>query len=554
MEYRDTSPLEWVRDNQRVVLYLSSFLAVVFAQTALYWWGMATLEGRPRSIQQSFGVIVQSLTTTGYGQDAPWTTPGMQALMIVAQFTGIAYIFIAVPLFVGPWIRNALTDPTVPEALEDAGDHVVICGYSSLCSSLVEDLEARDCPYVIVERDEEQAQDLFEDGLSVVHGDLADDETLGDVTVTEAKAVVIGTRQEDAIGTILSLEEYNPNLQIVCLIDAPEQSRYLRFAGATEVLSPKHRLGKSLADKAQNVVSSELEAIEDLDVDIELAEFPVANDSPLHGRRLTDLEELDRIGATLIGVWLRGEFTTTPSPDEFVDENTVLVLAGTESQLERVESITESGGRSPTAGPVIVAGHGVVGMTAQGVLRKAGQETTVVDTEDHDGVDVVGDATNGATLADAGIDRADTLILALPDDEDAILATLVAREENPDVEIVVAANDPGSSSKLYSAGADYVLPLPKVAGRMAMLELFDEDVMTLREQIRVARTEAPALEGAHPADDDIRRETDSVIVGVKRNGDVVTEFDEEFRIGGDDEVLVAGTDRGVSQFESQFAE
>ncbi|AGB38566.1 potassium channel family protein [Natronococcus occultus] len=555
MEFRKRSPVQWVVRNRRLVGYLFSFVVVVFVQTMLYWWGMAELEGRPRSLQESLNIIVQSLTSTGYGQDAPWTSTGMQALMIVAQFTGIAFIAVAIPQFVVPWARAELTETRVPDALEDAEDHVVIWGYTSLCANLVDDLEARGEQYVIVEDDEEQAEQLFEEGRNVVHGDINDDETLRNVHVEDALAVVVGTRrQENVIGTILSLSESNPDLEIICLIDDPEQSRYLRFAGATTVLSPKHRLGKSLADKAQNVVSTDLENVEDFDADLEIAEFPVTDDSPLYGQRLDSLAPLERTGATLVGVWLRGEFVTDPSSEAVADENTVLVVAGTESQLERIESIAESGGRSSTAGPVIIAGHGVVGTTAEGILRKADQETTVIDTEPGDGIDVVGDATRIPTFDEAGIGDAETVILALPDDDDAILATLVARQADDDVEIVVAANDADSASELYRAGADYVLALPKVAGRMTTLDLFDEDVMTLREQIQLTRTHAPELEGTHPNDERIRERTDSVIVGVKRDDALRTEFDEDLELETGDEVLVAGTDRGVSNFKTEFGE
>ncbi|WP_394740399.1 potassium channel family protein [Natronococcus roseus] len=555
MEFRKPSPFQWIGRNRRLVTFLLSFVVVVAVQTLLYRWGMAELEGRPRSLQDSLNVIVQSLTSTGYGQDAPWTSIGMQALMVVAQFTGIAYIAVAVPQFVVPWAREELTETRVPDAVESAEDHAVIWGYTSLCESLVDDLEAREEQYVIVEDDEQRAETLFEEERNVVHGTIEDEETLEAVNIENAVAVVVGAKQqENVIGTLLSLAETNPDLEIICLIDDPEQSRYLRFAGATTVISPKHRLGKSLADKAQNVVSTALEDIEDFDVDLEIAEFPVTDDSPLYGQHLDSLDPLERTGATLVGVWLRGEFVTDPSSEAVADESTVLVVAGTEEQLERIEPITRSGGRSATAGPVIIAGHGFVGTTAEGILRKADQQTTVIDTEPGEGVDVVGDATETTTFDEAGIDDAETVILALPDDDDATLATLVAREADDDVEIVVAANDAESASDLYRAGADYVLALPKVAGRMTTLGLYDEDVMTLREQIQLTRTRAPELAGQHPDTDEVRERTDSTIVAVKRNGEIVTAFDDDFGLETDDEVLVAGTDRGVSNFKTEFGD
>lgn len=70
MRLRRTSILGVVKRRKRLVLYLLSFVGIVVLQTVLYSWGMARFEGEPRTLQESFSVVIQSITTTGYGQDA----------------------------------------------------------------------------------------------------------------------------------------------------------------------------------------------------------------------------------------------------------------------------------------------------------------------------------------------------------------------------------------------------------------------------------------------------------------------------------------------------
>lgn len=553
MKYVNPTLLGRLKRRRRLVLYVLSYVVVLGVQSGLYSWGMGALEGEPRTFLESLGVVVQSHTTAGYGQDAPWTSPFLQVLVILMQFTGFAYLFVALPLFVVPWIRSEVVETTVPDAVEDVEDHVVLCGYSRLCTTLVEDLEARDEPYVVVEGDEEHARDIYEEGKTVVHGDPTDEETLDRVHVESARAVVVDDRHSDGIDVVLTAGEVDPDVEVVCLIDELEQSQYLRYAGASTVLSPKHRLGKSLADKAQNVVKSDVQYDEDVDGEVEVAEFPVADDSRLNGRASDHLEEIRETGAKLVGAWIRGDFVTSFDPGDYIDQNTVFVLAGTGSQLDRVEDITHSRGRFPTSGPVVIGGLGTAGTTVNGLMRKAGRDVTSIDVDEVRDPDVVGDATTTEALLEAGVSSASTVVLTLPDEESTLRATLVARELNGDAEILVAANDADNVGKLYEAGADFVLALPKLAGRLVTLELLDEDVMTLNERIRLDRLDGSELDGELPPNEEIRSATGTVLVAVRRNGDVETDVDDGVRIDEDEEFVVVGTDEAVQAFEREFA-
>lgn len=550
MEYDNPTTAEWLKRRKRLALYLGSYVAIVAVQTAIYWWGMATFEADPRSVGDALGVVVQSHTTTGYGQDAPWGSAVMSLYSILLQYTGIAYIFIAFPLFVVPWLESVVTETTVPESIDEVDGHVVLCGYSSLCSTLVEDLEARGEPYVIVDEDGDRTAALYESDHTVVHGDVTSEETLRNVHVADAQAIVIDSREIEGINTVLTIREIDDDVDVVCLVEDPEHSQYLRYAGATTVLSPRHRLGNSLADKAQSAGSADL-GIEEYDVDVKVAEFPITRESQIHGRSLADLDEVQEAGADTLGAWIRGDFVTTFSSSDYLDENSVLIVAGTAEQLDHVAEVTHSYRRFPKKEPVVVAGHGLTGTTAEGILRKADLETTVVDREPGEGVDVVGDATDAGTLHDAGVPDAATVMLTLSDDDDTILATLVADEIGTDAEIIVAAEDPDNTSKLYRAGADFVLALPNLAGRMTSLELFEEDVVTLHGQIRLEELDGQSVDDDLPTNDELREATDSVVVAVRHDGDTVTGADE-IDVAGADQVVVAGTDDGVDAFKEEF--
>jgi hypothetical protein len=81
---------------------------------------MRTLEGVEVGYIESLHVVVETFTTTGYGEDAnPWSTDGMYLLMMVMQFTGVALIFTTLPPFLIPLVgelESMDTDSVVVES------------------------------------------------------------------------------------------------------------------------------------------------------------------------------------------------------------------------------------------------------------------------------------------------------------------------------------------------------------------------------------------------------------------------------------------------------
>ena len=150
--------------QRRALLYLGTVFGTMVLFSVPYHYGMVHLEGEEgRLYVESLQHVVETFTATGYGSDSPWNTVTMNLFVVVMDLVGVAVVFLALPVFAFPLVRDALST-TVPTNLEEATDHVVICTYTSRAESLIGELASRDVPYVIVEPDREQALDLHEDG------------------------------------------------------------------------------------------------------------------------------------------------------------------------------------------------------------------------------------------------------------------------------------------------------------------------------------------------------------------------------------------------------
>ncbi len=539
--------------NRKALSYLALVVVTTVVLTLVYNTGMAVWEGRPRPLYRSLEVVIQSFTTTGYGEDAPWQTPQMNLLVILMQFTGIGLILTAVDIFAVPWLRDALS-PTAPTTAPEQEGHIVVCGHTPRTEALIEELDAREQAFVLVERDETRAQRLHENEYAVVHGDPESTDVLRAAHVETARAVVADVADDTNASIVLSVRAVDPDVQIVTLVEDAELAEYHSVAGADEVLSPRQLLGEQLAAELPTTVTTTVSEGVSIGEAFELVEFAVEESSELAGNTFGEVSLREQFGVNVLGAWLDGTFQTPVSPNTELDPGTRLLAAGDPDRLAELREAMASTVRPLSPQRVIVAGYGDSGQAAEDVLSETSSRVTVVDRKEADAVDVVGDARDPDVLADAGLADASALVLMIGDDTAAILSTLIARERNPDVRIVVRANEEENIEKLYRAGADYVQSLATTSGRMLASTVFeDEDILTYSEQISVVRLPAARLAGRTIVDAAIRSRTGCTVVAIVRDGDTITDFDPaRFEFRADDDVIVAGTDESTTTFESEF--
>jgi Trk K+ transport system NAD-binding subunit len=537
--------------RRRVLGYLGVALVLMVVYTLVYRWGMAVFEGIAVTHLESAVVVVETMTTTGYGEDAGrWSTPFMWGLSIVMMLSGVSLIFLALPVFLVPLVEEALrVDP--PEST-DLSDHVIICSYTSRGETLVGELESIGVPYVVVEPDFDTAVELYEDDYSVVYGDPETVDDLVAAGAERARALVADDDDETNASIVLSAKEADADLRVISLIEDADVADYHRYAGADRVVSPRRMLGESLASKATTSISAELGDAVEIGEDFEIAELLVQRGSQLVGRTIAESRIGERTGANIIGAWFRGEFVSPPDPDRVIDEHTALLVAGRDAQLTELKELTLSETREFRRGLVVVAGYGEVGETAHRKLTAADLPNVVVDVRDSPDIDVVGDVTEQQTLQRADVGASRSVILAIDDDRTAIFATLAIKQVAPGTEVIARANQPESISKLYRAGAEYVLSLATVSGRMLASNLLDEDVISPDTQIEIVRTRAPALSGRSLQEADVRARTGCTVIAADRNGHLLTDVGPDFVVQPTDDLVVAGSDEDVNLFNELF--
>lgn len=124
----------------------------------------------------------------------------------------------------------------------------------------------------------------------------------------------------------------------------------------------------------------------------------------------------------------------------------------------------------------IICGYGRIGHRIAHVLNDAGlplvivenRESSIERIENDKFLYAKGNAQEEQVLLDAGITRAKALICSLSSDQDNVFTTLLARDLNKDIYILVRTNEHANRKRMLRAGADKVIsPYEIGADRMA---------------------------------------------------------------------------------------
>lgn len=456
---------------------------------------MLTFEQKTVSLWDSVYWAVNRLTTTGelpgYLSYKKWP---LQALSLFIQISGLVFFFAAFPLVIIPSIEKRLRG--VPTTVDyELNKHIVICGYSSLVESLIDELTASNVKFIVVDNNFEVIKQLHQTGSLCLFGDPTDEAVLKEAQAEKAAFVVANREDEEENAKIVLTASAISKGQIIALVDDISRAHYFKYAGAEKVLSPKMLLGGYLAKKATASWKYELFGESEIFNGHYVVELPVYPGSPIDGLRLADCRLSQRTGAVLVGIWHRGQLELAPAGKSQLSAENVLIALGTKEQLIELQKLTlpVSIPEVTAARHFIIAGYGDVGRAIAKELESQKIPYEVIDPrEDKAGNYIRGDATNEDVLKKARIDMASSFIAASHVDRDNIFSVLLARELNSDLHILTRANSKDSVDKLYRAGADYVFSLSAVAAQMLAGMILGNKVTTLGEGLKLKVFPVPA--------------------------------------------------------------
>lgn len=178
---------------------------------------------------------------------------------------------------------------------------------------------------------------------------------------------------------------------------------------------------------------------------------------------------------------------------------------------------------------------------------------------------VFGNANEDEVLIQAGVERANTLISALPNDADNLFVVLSARQINKEMRIISRASQETSYNKLKLAGANNVILPDKIGGdHMASLVVVPDLIEFIDNLSIVGETniniEEVAVEQLYDVKDiktikdlDLRKKTGCTVIGYKsQNGDYLVNPEAETKLLAGSTIIVLGRPEQIQKLNSLY--
>ncbi|WP_419212276.1 potassium channel family protein [Maribacter sp. X9] len=221
---------------------------------------------------------------------------------------------------------------------------------------------------------------------------------------------------------------------------------------------------------------------------------------------------------------------------------------------------------------VVLCGFGRNGMQAAEKL-KAYKKPFVVIEKDKEIIErygdevlfIEGDANDDAILLEAGIERAQYLIAALPDDAANLFVVLSARQLKKDLFIISRASLVNSQKKLFLAGANKVIMPDKIGGdHMASLVVMP-DLITFMDKLSMEGENTTNLEEVAIEDFsnqieynslrdlDLRNKTGCTIIGyISPDGKYTINPEADLKLQPKSKVIVLGRPEQIKKLNKMF--
>ena len=277
---------------------------------------------------------------------------------------------------------------------------------------------------------------------------------------------------------------------------------------------------------------------------------------------LNQTEKLFTVFLIIFSIIVYG-YSVTALTEYFANRNIFQIL-----KLKKVQQEIQS-----LKNHTVVCGYGRNGKQAVAKLRQFNQPCIVIEKRKDEIADlerdnilfVEGDATNDDDLKKLGLDRAKSLITALPSDADNLFVVLSARQFNKDFTIISRASNESSYGKLKFAGATNVIMPDKLGGAHMASLVVTPDLVEFVDRLTIAGTTNANLEeisvNSLPneylsktiLDLDLRKKTGCNVIGFKtKEGEYLINPDAKTKLEKDTHLIVLGNKEEILKLRDLF--
>lgn len=544
--------------SQRNLRALGRFLLVLGALIVVYsvlFHFLMAWEGRSYSWITGVYWTLTVMSTLGLG-DITFDSDLGRIFSIVVLMSGTVFMLILLPFtfiqfFYAPWMEAQAAALTPHELPAETAGHVVLLDDGPVERALIQQLNNRHYPYVVLAPDSAEALRLHDLGIKVVVGERDNPQTYERLRLRSA--ALLATNLPDTVNTnvVFTARSVAPDLPIVATALSPAAVDVLKLAGSTRVLQPAEMMGRALARRVtgRDAMSHVIGRFDELLI----AEASAAG-TPMVGRTLEEIQLPNHAPVNVIGVWERGKFNPA-GPQTKILSSTILLLAGTRAQLDEYDSLFCI--YHSNDNPVVILGGGGVGRACASSLQAQGVDYRIVEINPKPSIDpnhlIVGDAGDLDVLEQAGLLQSPAVVVTTRDDDLNVYLTLYCRKLRPEIQIISRSTLDRNVDTLHRAGADFVMSYASMGANAIFNLLRREDILLVSEGLNALEVEVPSsLAGKSLIESAIRASTGCNVVAIDTPEGMLVNPPPTTRLSGGSRMVLIGTVDAEERFLQQF--
>lgn len=302
--------------------------------------GFMNFEGY--TLTEAFYMTVITLSTVGFEEVRPLTNAGMvfASFYILINVGIFAYVISVLITYIFEGEFNKVYRSIISfREMRKLKDHVIVCGFGRNGRKTCEELQQNNISFVVIEKDQQTAQLMTQQGIIVHQGDATEDDTLHQVGIEKA-TTLITTLPSDAANVFITLsaKQISPDITIIARASDENSVSKLVHSGADHVVMPDNLGGMHMAQLiTKPYVIEFLEMMNGASKEFKLEEFVYDQfQEEYQGKSIKEIGVRERTGATVIAFKEKGlKFVFNPSSDVRIQENDVFIILGADDCIER---------------------------------------------------------------------------------------------------------------------------------------------------------------------------------------------------------------------------
>jgi len=324
--------------RSRAALGLTFLVSLLGVGTAGFRWieGWSWFDG--------FYMTLTTMATVGFGEIHPLSTAGraFTSFLILASVVAGGFTIAASSQALLQFeFGKALGRRRMERELAHLSGHYVICGAGRVGRTAARELRERGQVCVLIEKDEARAQWALDQKIPVVVGNASSEDVLRRARIDTARGFVTAVSSDaENLYIVLTARGVRSDLKIVARASEEEAIPKLLRAGASEVLSPYHFVGRRIAHilLQPNVLDFIDTAFGTERLDVEIAEVAIDSSSTLVNQTIGCPAIRQQAGAIMLALKPAKEaMRFNPPPDTTIGAGDCLIVITDDAGLKKLE-------------------------------------------------------------------------------------------------------------------------------------------------------------------------------------------------------------------------